>query len=167
MFESCASCGEELPPALGEGWQATTLCASCAGELSQGGCDSRTREILDTLDVPILLMESNPRQVLTANRRARDLFGKDLSHLEAHRGGQVFDCIHSFTEAGCGKDVNCEDCKIKEAIIETFISKTPRVGISATLQVKKNDGLKDYALRVSTESVGDLALVRIDQYEEV
>lgn len=43
----------------------------------------------------------------------------------------------------------------------------PHTGVSTTLQIKKADGIKTYALQVSTEKVGDLALVRIERYDSV
>jgi len=74
--------------------------------------DESLISFLDNIEAPILLMQPDPREVRTANKQACELFEKDLSQIEGRRGGQVFDCIHSFTEAGCGKDENCEDCKI-------------------------------------------------------
>ena len=122
-------------------------------------------ETIEAIDAPILLMQVNPRQVVSANKMALDLFGKALPEVEGHRGGEVFDCIHSFTEAGCGKDANCEDCKIKNAIVDTFNSGNSHVGVVTSLQIKKADGIKTYALQISTEKVGDLALVRVGRYD--
>ena len=124
-------------------------------------------ELLEAIEAPILLMQGNPRQVVSANKKALALFGKELREVENHRGGEVFDCIHSFTEAGCGKDTNCEGCKIKDAIVDTFTTAKPHNGVSTTLQIKKADGIKPYVLQVSTEKVGDLALVKVERYEGV
>jgi hypothetical protein len=110
-------------------------------------------------------MQGSPRQVVTANRKALALFGKELHEVENHRGGQVFDCVHSFTEAGCGMDVNCEDCKIKNAIVDTFTTANPHHGVSTELPIKKADSTRSYVLQVSTEKVGDLALVRVERYD--
>jgi transcriptional regulator of aromatic amino acid metabolism len=121
--------------------------------------------LLESIDAPVLLMQGNPRQVVTANRKALALFKKELQEVENHRGGQVFDCVHSFTEAGCGKDVNCENCKIKNAIVDTFTSANPHNGVSTELPIKKASGTKTYILQVSTEKVGDLALVRVERYD--
>lgn len=123
------------------------------------------QELLERITVPVLLMQGNPRQVVTANAKALQLFGKELCQVEGHRGGQVFDCVHSFTAAGCGKDVNCEHCPIKNAIVDTFTTATPHSAVSATLQVKKAGRLEYRALQVSTEMVGELALVRIERHE--
>lgn len=121
---------------------------------------------LETIDAPVLLMQANPRQVVTANRQALQLFNKELHQVEAHRGGQVFDCIHAFTADGCGKDVNCEGCKIRDVIIDTFAAAKPHYGGAATLQIKKPSGTTSYELQISTESIGDLALVKIERFEK-
>lgn len=123
------------------------------------------RDALEAIEAPVLLMQGNPRQVVTANRRALDLFRKELHEVEGRRGGQVFDCVHSFTEAGCGKDVNCEGCKVRKAIVDTFETGNPHHGISTSLPIRKADGTNNYVLQVSTEKLGDLALVRVERYE--
>ena len=124
-------------------------------------------EWIEAVDAPILLMQGNPRKVVTANRRALELFEKELYEVEGHRGGQVFDCVHAFTEDGCGKDSNCEGCKIRDAIIDTFTTAKPHNGVSTSLQIKKANGTMTYVLQVSTEKVGDLALVRIESFDSL
>lgn len=119
---------------------------------------------IEQINAPILLMQGDPRQVVTANAAALRLFGKELHQVAGHRGGEVFDCVHSFTAAGCGKDVNCEPCPIKNAIVDTFTTGSPR-SASATLQVQKAGGLECRALQVATEKLGELALVKIERYE--
>lgn len=120
---------------------------------------------LEAIAGPVLLMQGNPRQVISANLQALVLFGKKLPEVEGHRGGEVFDCLHAFTEAGCGKDPACEDCPIKNAIVDTFVSGQPHQGVAATLQVKKIAGNEHRLVQVSTEKVGELALVRIERYD--
>ena len=127
--------------------------------------NARFNNLVESHDEPVLLMQSNPRQVVTANRKALALFGKRLHEVEGHRGGEVFDCIHAFSAAGCGKDDHCEPCKIRLAIVDTFNTGNPHQGVSAGLEVRKADGTHAYALEVSTEKAGNLELVRIDRYE--
>ena len=127
--------------------------------------DEKTKELI-AIEVPVLLMQGNPRQVVTANQRALDLFGKDLRQVEGHRGGQVFDCLHSFSAAGCGMDVNCEHCAIKGAIVDTFTTGARHDAVAATLPVMKAGAPGYRTLQVSTKKIGDLALVRIERYEE-
>jgi hypothetical protein len=123
-----------------------------------------SREQLESIEEPVLLMQGNPRQVVTANRKALDVFGKPLGEIEAHRGGEVFDCVHSFTDAGCGKDAHCEPCTIRKAIVDTFESGTPHRA-AAELQVRKDGTTKACAIEISTEKAGELALVRIERFD--
>lgn len=161
MTENCSVCGKTS----GTAGQADP------GNITSGICDACVEQIagspvlLDAIDAPVLLMQGNPRQVVTANGKALALFGKELYEVENLRGGQVFDCVHSFTEAGCGKDVNCENCKIKDAIVDTFVTASSHSGVSSALSIKKHHAIRNYVLQVSTQKVGDLALVRIDRYE--
>ncbi len=161
MTSKCKACGKEIGPGGQMSYKTITygICDGCA---AQPSANSR---LLESIDAPVLLMQGNPRQVVTANRKALDLFGKELHEVENHRGGEVFDCVHSFTEAGCGKDVNCENCKIKNAIVDTFITANSQDGVSTELSIKKPTGTRTFVLQVSTKKVGDLALVRIDRYK--
>lgn len=123
-------------------------------------------EWIEAIDAPLLLMQGNPRQVVTANKRALELFEKELHEVEGRRGGQVFNCIYAFTEDGCGKDSHCEGCKIRDGIIDTFTTGKSHNGVSTSLQIQKDNGIMTYVLQVSTEKVGDLALVRIERFEK-
>lgn len=169
MQQICMWCNSELDPAQTQQktMQLITngLCPTCASDILKQNNNSIPMKFLDSIDAPILLMQGNPRQVVSANKKACALFGKDLSRIEQHRGGVVFDCIHSFTEAGCGKDINCENCKIKKAVVETFTTGASFSGVSTVLKIKKHDEINAYNMRVTTEKVGDYALLRIDQYE--
>ncbi len=166
MSNLCINCSTEMEEHGNVGYSITNgVCLQCVESIF-GKHNSELTTFLDNLEAPILLMQSDPRQVKTANKQACELFKKELSQIEGHRGGQVFDCVYAFTKDGCGKDVNCEDCKIKNAVVETFTSGKSSDGASTVLDIKNNDSTIPYKLRVSTEKVGELALIRIDQYEK-
>ena len=159
MTTICKQCGkiaEQNKDAISYG-----ICKSC----SVHSLTTNVNRLLENIEAPVLLMQGNPRQVVSANRRALDVFGKTLTQVENMRGGQVFDCEHSFSEAGCGKDENCENCAIKNAIVDTFNTGTPHSGISTPLPVRKTGQPETRMLQVSTEKVGELALVRIKRYD--
>jgi len=168
MRQICRWCDTEFSttPEQSSGFIVTGgICISCTEKFSLSNDISTCREFVYTIDAPILVMQPEPRQVYTANKKALELFGKELSQMEGYRGGQVFDCLQSFTEAGYGKDINCEDCKIKAAIVGTFNSGDSFNGVVSPLEVKKNGKTSTYLLQISTEKTGDLALVRIDHYK--
>ena len=160
MTTHCRGCGKDLAIGAEAASKKIThgICAECLE-----GAEGAT--LLNAIEAPVLLMQGNPRQVVTANRQALALFGKGMEAVAGHRGGEVFDCVHSFTEAGCGKDANCEDCPIKNAIVDTFTSGHSHQGSVATLQLKKTGGDENRIVQVSTEKIGELALVWVDRYD--
>lgn len=164
MSQICSLCRQEMavPSQASEYAITHGICEAC---LSRVPGASGYGALLEAIDAPVLLMQGSPRQVVTVNARALELFEKELAEVEAHRGGQVFDCVHSFTAAGCGRDVNCENCTIKHAIVDTFDTAVPRHTASAVLQVKRNGGIESRTIQVSTEKLGDLALVRIESFD--
>ncbi len=164
MNVNCTVCGKPILPDAAAA-RRSIRSAVCDGCVAHQSATSDYAALLEGIDAPLLLMQGNPRQVVRANRKALALFGKTPQQVEGHRGGQVFDCIHSFTEAGCGKDVNCDGCKIKDAIVDTFASANPHNGVSTGLSIKKANGIRNYVLQVSTEKLGDLALVRVERYD--
>lgn len=159
----CGSCKMALNAAGMSRNISAAICDTCLAVLSQGTDRAKCREILWAINAPVLLMQPEPRQVFTANAAALALFGRHLSEAEGHRGGVVFGCVHSFTEAGCGRDVNCDDCRIKAAIVGAFSGVT--LGDASTILSIRRGSDTPYAIAVSTERVGGYALVRIDRFE--
>jgi len=169
MRQKCVSCKKELRdtsantnrhPITGG------ICSACTKVLLTSSSSIDLTKFLDSLDSPVLLMQPDPRQVYATNQRALKLFGKDSPQVAGHRGGQVFDCIHAFTEAGCGKDVHCEGCKIKNTIVETFTTGKSFNGVSADLELRRKLKTTTYHLQVSTEQFGNMALMRIDRFDK-
>ncbi len=170
MKRVCKACNNELQGTQGEPspYPVTGgMCSACKKVIVTPGSSIDLARFLDSLHAPILLMQPEPRQVFTANQRALELFDKDVSQVAGHRGGQVFDCIHSYTEAGCGKDVHCDDCKIKNAVVETFTTGKSFNGVSTELEIRKISETTTYHVQVSTEKLGNWALLRVDKYKKI
>jgi hypothetical protein len=164
MNQTCRSCKTELDnEQRSDGFITNGICSPCRRNLTHN-TDS-LREFLDASEAPLLILQSDPRLVLMANQKVCDLLKKELSQIKGYRGGQLLDCVHACTEGGCGIDANCKNCKIKNAVVETFTAGKSFKRISTSLKIKKNGEINPYILEISTEKVGDLALVRIDQYK--
>ncbi len=164
MSNNCAVCKQALisKTVVQHTGSVGTLCEACSIEILSS--DHKT-ELLESIDAPVLLMQREPRQVVTANNRALEVFGKELCQVEAHRGGEVFDCIHSFTAAGCGKDINCDGCTIKHAIVDTFETGTEHRAVETVLTTKRHTKTEDRTLQVSTQPLGGLVLVTVERYD--
>lgn len=126
----------------------------------------KARKFTTGSEEPTLLMQSDPRQVVTANKLACEIFNKDLSQIEAHRGGQVFDCLHSFSKEGCGIDENCNDCIVKDAVVDTLTTGNSNKDVAAVLDIKKNEITVPHEIQLSTKKVGDYATITIHKFKE-
>ncbi len=164
MKQVCFLCKAELDDEQrSDSFITNGICSPCSRNHIQNA-DS-LKGFLDASAAPILILQSEPRQVITANQKACDLFKKELNQIKGNRGGKVIDCVHACTAGGCGIDINCQNCKIKNAVVETFTKGKSLKGVSTSLQINKNGEITPYTLEISTERVGDLAFVRIDQYK--
>jgi len=124
------------------------------------------QEFLDRLGVPILLVESEPK-VRTANRYARELLGKELDAIEGRRGGDVIECAYSKRPAGCGKDVHCKSCTIRNTVLDTFATGKSHVGVRAYPDIQFDNYVQTMSVQISTEKVGELVLLRIEEFGEM
>jgi len=120
-------------------------------------------EFLDRLGVPVLLVESEPR-VLTGNKPARDLLGKGLGDIEGRRGGEVIECVHSYSPGGCGQDVHCKSCTIRNTVLETFKTGKSFTHVQAFPDIQFEQDIKTMSVEISTEKVADVVLLRIDDF---
>jgi transcriptional regulator of aromatic amino acid metabolism len=122
---------------------------------------------LDALESPCLLIQTDKKQVVTANKKACELFGKNLAQIEGRSGGQVIDCVHAFNVESSCKNINCVNCKLGNAVIKTFTTAQSQEGVQTLLDIKKNSEIKLYFMQLSTEKIGDLVLVIVDNYKKI
>ena len=79
--------------------------------------------VIDNLPSAILIIDKDTRVVL-ANKTAEELAGKSRNFLFGLRGGEALHCTNSQRDPrGCGFDVNCKGCKIRNSVTKTFESK--------------------------------------------
>lgn len=79
-MQTCKLCKNEIAetsPAT-KGNITEGICGRCALRMSG---PSPTNGMLEAIDAPVLLMQGDPRQVVTANSRALELFAKDLIYI--------------------------------------------------------------------------------------
>ncbi len=138
------------------------VCAPCSVRiLSQMGMGTPLQKFLDELGAPILVTVSDVR-AFTANKRAREILGKDLDQIEGEKGGDVIECIYSKLPGGCGNTVHCKGCTIRNAATETLATGRSAVRVPAYQDIDTPDGVRPMRFLVSTEKVGEFVLLRID-----
>ncbi|MCL5269087.1 MAG: PAS domain-containing protein [bacterium] len=167
MIAICAWCGFDMgtigADGGGRGPITHGLCDSCHRKLIANYTQS-FRDFLDHLPVPILLLEPGVT-VLTANRRARALLGKELPEIEGRRGGDVIECVHARTPEGCGQTIHCRGCAIRRTVTETFATGVSRMGVPTYPDIATRSGARRIRFRITTEKVNEFVLLRIDEVE--
>lgn len=168
MKRICAWCqkdmGEVMSHTEGEYDITHGMCEDCAKQIL--ACDRQNlHKFLDSIDVPILLLQSEPR-VVTGNRRARELLGKDLPEIDDHLGGDVMGCAYASLPGGCGQQSHCESCTIRRTVLHTFRTGKGSYRVSAYPDIQIENEVKSMALLITTEKVGDAVLLRIEDLRE-
>jgi len=119
-------------------------------------------EYLTMLDLPVMLVDQN-LHILTANQETRKLTGKEVPTVIGHLGGEVFECEYARCPKGCGSDIHCSGCVIRNSVIETFQTGNPVDKRPATLTqalITSSDPVK---LLISTRKSGDVVLLQVEE----
>ncbi len=165
MKRICAWCNTELGTREGEPDADSVIthdiCRRCCNDLMRrAGVELDT--YLDSLPAPILVVGSDG-MVATANRRARILLGKDLPAIRGYPGGLVFECAYARQAEGCGNTVHCSGCAIRRTVMATMTTGDTFSRIPAHLNQEKGTVQQKLHFFVSTEKIGDVVLLRIDE----
>jgi len=133
------------------------MCDACAEHFHRqwGGLD--LGEYLDTLSVPVLVMEGAGR-ILGANEHLARLLGKPRSEILGRLPGEVAECAYSRLDGGCGRTRHCAACTVRRAITVTYETGESQLRIRAEVQ---QDG-RTLPLTISTFKVDDLVQLVID-----
>ncbi len=140
------------------------ICLQCAQQFfSEVG--EPLREFLDQLGVPVLVVDEDP-VVQTANSQARELLGKDLHEIEQHRPGQAIDCIHASNPGGCGRQVHCQSCTIRQLVLETYATGEGFTRVPVFPDLQSGAGIRKTRVEISTEKAGNIVLLRLHEIRE-
>jgi len=118
-------------------------------------------EFLDKFSQPIVVVNLEGK-VATANQNAQRLLGKTLPDIMGFPGGDVFECEHSYLPAGCGNTEHCAGCSIRRTVMECMSSGEGRASATAVLHQRTPNGTQVLRLKISTEKVGQVVLLRLD-----
>jgi hypothetical protein len=120
---------------------------------------------LESLSAPVMAVNHDGR-VVGGNDRLLGMVGKGRSAALDRLGGEVISCVYSGLPGGCGETVHCLGCSIRNTVNETRETGESRTRVPAYAYVRTPDGgMVKLDLRISTESVGNLVLLRVDEAE--
>ena len=117
---------------------------------------------LNRLEFPVLAA-TDDWMVIDANRAAEQIVGKTAVQLKNHRGGVVIECYNSGMPGGCGKTENCAGCALRRTVADTHADGRSRYGVYASPNVFRGGAFGRLQLRVSTEKVGAIVILSIEE----
>lgn len=160
MKRICAWCRKELRGHVpGEG-VTSTICPDCVSNLTfQRGVEIEV--FLDSLPVPILVV--NDGRVLSANRVARNMLGKEAGEIAGKLGGEVFECAYARLPEGCGHTIHCSGCAIRQTVMKTMTTGESLSRVPALLNHFTPESNAHVSLFISTWKMGEFVYLRIEE----
>ena len=136
------------------------ICPSCRGHLEASLDGIPLRQFLDTLAVPVAMVDE-AMHVVYANPAAQTLLKEPPAPIEGQLG-RVFECESSYLPDGCGKAPDCSACALRHAVTRCYDSGRAEDDVVTTIKRRIDDGAADLTLHLSTKRIDDLVLLRID-----
>jgi hypothetical protein len=140
------------------------ICKACKDYFFSG--ESHTLDkFLNQLEAPVLMV-NRQGEVELANDRALQFLGKDLESVRGGKGGDVMECAYAKLPEGCGNTKHCVACTIRNNVMATFETGKSLERVPAFLNRLNRHTVYKIRFLISTERLGDVVLLRIDEVIE-
>ena len=116
---------------------------------------------LNTISAPVILIDEN-NTYLAANNLALDKLGKEHESLSQNRTGDIFTCENAHLAGGCGHTQKCGGCQMLDLISKTYHGKNSFSHVPVKLVQKNGDTSQELDLKLTTENINGMVLMRID-----
>lgn len=141
------------------------ICAECAHRVMSR--ESGTLyDLLNRFAGPVIAVDGDAR-VLSANRDGFTLLDKTPAASLGLLGGEAFECRHAREPGGCGGTIHCKSCVIRLTVMDTWQSGRSQVRVPAYADIGHIIRDRQVRFLISTERVGEVVLLRIDEVAEV
>ena len=118
-------------------------------------------ENIELLDKPVVVVDVEGR-FMTCNRKAEELLCSSRHSFLGYLGGEFFECDHARCVPGCGKNLACPECPIRNTVALTRETGISQEGMPAFLNTHKEGKPVRLNLLISTEKDGENVRLRID-----
>jgi PAS domain-containing protein len=163
----CSRCKRELmAPAKQSGVRVISqaICRECWNQIWADRLQS-SREIVDSFDSPVLLLDNNLR-IQAANDPAQKILGRPLADIKNFLPGDAMECINARLPSGCGQTMHCQACALRRALEMTMTTGTGVEKSPAFQDTYQGDGsVLRHFYYISTEKIEDFILLRIDEVQ--
>lgn len=164
MRRICKWCDNEIDSHAAGQRIAQGICANCSEHMTfQMGVPLQA--FLDSLPAPIFVVSCDG-VVQGANRLGYILLNKGPHQVRNLPGGLVFECAYARLPEGCGRTVHCSGCTIRRTVYKTYETGESQIEVPATLRYGSVETPQHIAMRISTEKMGEVILLRVDRMDE-
>jgi hypothetical protein len=164
MRRVCAWCSSEMEPIEHKYGDVELIshgiCVNCSNQLSNPSPEA-IQDFLERLPYPVMIVDSDT-VILAANNLALGAMGKSEYEVVNKLAGLAVECAHANSGQECGTSRYCQGCEIRESVNETFSTGLGVECLPATLTRSNGSTLVDIQHHISTEKVGDIVLLRLD-----
>jgi PAS domain S-box-containing protein len=105
--------------------------------------------IYNNAPITMILFDED-RRVLKANQIALEFTDRQYDEIEGLRCGEALRCIHATDPASCGFGVNCEECVVRNTVLDSLRTGNAHHNIEAPIQHGLGDGVVDLYFLLST-----------------
>ncbi len=121
-------------------------------------------EFLDELRPPVLVVQDNAR-VIAANAAARSMLSKEQLEICGELPGEVLGCRQAREPGGCGQQVHCKSCVIRQSVTHTMDTGEPCTK-TAFADIGLVSGDKRVRFLIETEKVNSFVRLTIHDVKE-
>ncbi|MBY8985429.1 MAG: PAS domain S-box protein [Candidatus Lokiarchaeota archaeon] len=98
-----------------------------------------------------ILLVDNERRIRKINKFALKLTDRQEKEVFGIHGGEALRCLYSIKDPrGCGFSEYCQDCIIRNTVLDTFKTKNPHINVEATLYLLPGGDSDKVHLLIST-----------------
>ncbi|MGC8492753.1 MAG: PAS domain S-box protein [Syntrophobacteraceae bacterium] len=155
------------PPDLGKGviWCVDDISRHKAAEAEITAQRETLAKIFESAPYIMMLVDREGR-VSDINHRGATFSGRPQEALPGCLCGEIFGCLHSFHDWGCGKTPQCGHCPIRRHITHTFQTAQSLYDVEESMTLQRGEAQFTVVLLISTalvrEKDGDKVLVTIN-----
>lgn len=169
MKKVCAWCQKTLnPDEPGLDDEATPIthgiCPDCVRKMMAGEAEP-LRSYLDQFAAPVFVLGEQVRMI-TANSAGLALLHRQPAEIEGSLAGDALDCMYARRPGGCGGTVHCKTCTIRNTVTTTLLTGKSNRRVEAYPDLHFITGERKVRFLITTEKVGEVVLLRIDEVTE-
>lgn len=121
--------------------------------------------LLDNINSAIFVLNKELK-IVDINDYSKILFKTDSSQLKDNFLGNAIKCIHSINNQICGKNESCNECKLRNSILQVFLNKSTKIKLilekEILLEKRKIKKIFEFSIKYFNFKNTDLAIVIID-----